>query len=94
MTCLSQELDLTGMWVLVLMRLGLYPLLLAGWASNRKYALIGGLRGVAQTLSYEVRLVVLVFGLLSCRTSFSIVVLAGTSRQQTLFFLIMPMLVL
>merc|ERR1712062_472472 len=28
----------------------------AGWSSNRKYALIGGLRGVAQTISYEISL--------------------------------------
>ena len=41
---------------LIILRFGVYPLLLAGWASNRKYALIGGLRGVAQTISYEIRL--------------------------------------
>ena len=41
---------------LIVLRFGVYPLLLAGWASNSKYALIGGLRGVAQTISYEIRL--------------------------------------
>ena len=41
---------------LVIIRFGVYPLLLRGWASNRKYALLGGLRGVAQTISYEIRL--------------------------------------
>ena len=41
---------------LIVLRFGVYPLLLAGWSSNRKYALIGGLRGVAQTISYEIRL--------------------------------------
>ena len=41
---------------MVIIRFGVYPLLLRGWASNRKYALLGGLRGVAQTISYEIRL--------------------------------------
>lgn len=41
---------------LCVIRLGVYPLILAGWSSNSKYALLGGLRGVAQTISYEVRL--------------------------------------
>ena len=36
--------------------LNVYTTLSAGWASNSKYALIGALRGVAQTISYEVRI--------------------------------------
>ena len=35
---------------------GVYRLLLAGWTSNSKYSIIGALRGIAQTISYEVRL--------------------------------------
>lgn len=41
--------------------LGVYGLLVAGWRSNSKYSLIGCLRGVAQTVSYEVRLVLILF---------------------------------
>ena len=39
--------------------IGVYGLLAAGWSSNSKYSLIGALRGVAQTISYEVRLVLI-----------------------------------
>ena len=51
------------MSLLTLLSLGVYPLLIIGWASNRKYALIGAIRGVAQTISYEIRLglVIIVF---------------------------------
>jgi len=41
---------------LVILRFGIYPLIIIGWASNRKYAIVGALRGVAQTISYEIRL--------------------------------------
>ena len=42
--------------------MNIYPVLISGWASNSKYALIGALRAVAQTVSYEVRLaVILIF---------------------------------
>lgn len=36
--------------------LGVYPAMVAGWSSNCKYSLLGGLRSVAQVISYEVRL--------------------------------------
>jgi len=41
---------------LCVVSLGVYPLIVAGWSSNSKYALLGGLRAVAQTISYEVSL--------------------------------------
>lgn len=37
-------------------RLGVYTVIIAGWSSNSNYSLLGGLRAVAQTISYEVRL--------------------------------------
>jgi len=36
--------------------IGVYTVIIAGWSSNSNYALLGGLRAVAQTISYEVRL--------------------------------------
>jgi len=42
--------------LLMIIRLNVYPLLLRGWASKNKYAIMGSLRSVAQTISYEIRL--------------------------------------
>lgn len=50
------ELNLSLLVILTLSSLAVYPLLTSGWASNSKYALIGALRAVAQTISYEVNL--------------------------------------
>nr|YP_009684894.1 NADH dehydrogenase subunit 1 [Daphnia similis]AYE40159.1 NADH dehydrogenase subunit 1 [Daphnia similis] len=47
------------LFFLCCMSLGVYSLLAAGWSSNSKYSLFGALRGVAQTISYEVSLVLI-----------------------------------
>nr|ADW81669.1 NADH dehydrogenase subunit 1 [Amblyeleotris guttata] len=50
------DLNLTILFMLALSSLAVYSILGSGWASNSKYALIGALRAVAQTISYEVSL--------------------------------------
>merc|ERR1712227_336494 len=54
-------------FIYIIIRINIYPLLFSGWSSNRKYALLGSLRAVAQTVSYEVRLaLILIFYLSLC----------------------------
>jgi len=48
------DLDVGLLFVLAMTAMGVYSVVLAGWASGNKYALIGGLRGAAQMLGYEV----------------------------------------
>nr|YP_009936929.1 NADH dehydrogenase subunit 1 [Hyphessobrycon herbertaxelrodi]QNT25984.1 NADH dehydrogenase subunit 1 [Hyphessobrycon herbertaxelrodi]QOW38131.1 NADH dehydrogenase subunit 1 [Hyphessobrycon herbertaxelrodi] len=50
------NLNLGLLFMLALSSLAVYAILGSGWASNSKYALIGALRAVAQTISYEVSL--------------------------------------
>ena len=59
------------LYILALTSIGVYGLVLAGWASNSKYPLIGGLRSSAQLISYE-----LTMGL----AIVSIVLLSGSLR--------------
>ena len=60
--------------------LGVYGIALAGWASNSKYSLLGGLRSSAQMISYELTLTLSVVGVLLLAGDFS---LRGIVQQQT-----------
>ncbi|HEY8484391.1 MAG TPA: NADH-quinone oxidoreductase subunit NuoH [Longimicrobiales bacterium] len=50
------DLPIGILYILGLTSLGVYGIVMAGWSSNNKYAFLGGLRGSAQMVSYEVSL--------------------------------------
>lgn len=50
------DLEYSILYILVISSLGVYGIILAGWGSNSRYAFLGGLRSVAQLISYEVSL--------------------------------------
>jgi NADH-ubiquinone oxidoreductase chain 1 len=53
-------------------RLGVYTVIIAGWSSNSNYSLLGGLRAVAQTISYEVRLRLILISFIFLIISFNL----------------------
>ncbi|URJ24323.1 NADH-quinone oxidoreductase subunit NuoH [Candidatus Blochmanniella camponoti] len=60
------------LFFLMMSGLMVYSVLLAGWASNNKYALIGAVRAAAQTLSYEVFLGLSIMGVVAKAGSFNL----------------------
>jgi len=55
--------ELSVLFLFRVLRVGVYVILARGWSSNSEYAILGALRGVAQTISYEVSLVIIFLGL-------------------------------
>ena len=86
----GQVFQYSGIVLLIIIRIGVYPTILAGWASNSKYALIGALRGVAQTISYEVRLALFLFRFFMVARSLTIKRVVGVNASLTLGLLLIP----
>ncbi|MBX7190944.1 MAG: NADH-quinone oxidoreductase subunit NuoH [Sandaracinaceae bacterium] len=53
----AADLDVGVLWVLAVGSITTIAIFMAGWASNNKFALLGGMRSIAQAVSYEVPLV-------------------------------------
>ncbi|HUJ19751.1 MAG TPA: NADH-quinone oxidoreductase subunit NuoH [Nitrospirota bacterium] len=66
------DLNVGLLFFLAMSSLGVYSVVLAGWASNSKYALLGGLRGAAQMLSYEVFMGISLMGVVMLAGSFDL----------------------
>jgi len=64
------DLDMGVLVFLALAGLAVYAVMLAGWSSNNKYALLGGLRSTAQTITYEVFLGLALMGTVMLAGSF------------------------
>nr|ABC02393.1 NADH dehydrogenase subunit I [Ia io]ACC44146.1 NADH dehydrogenase subunit I [Ia io]ACC44147.1 NADH dehydrogenase subunit I [Ia io]UDD75300.1 NADH dehydrogenase subunit 1 [Ia io] len=74
------NMNLGILFMLALSSLAVYAILWSGWASNSKYALIGALRAVAQTISYEVTLAIIILSILLMNGSFTLTTLIVTQE--------------
>nr|YP_009442612.1 NADH dehydrogenase subunit 1 [Myotis ruber]ATO90390.1 NADH dehydrogenase subunit 1 [Myotis ruber] len=74
------NMNLSVLFMLALSSLAVYAILWSGWASNSKYALIGALRAVAQTISYEVTLAIIILSILLMNGSFTLATLITTQE--------------
>jgi NADH-quinone oxidoreductase subunit H len=60
------QINIALLYIFALTSLGVYGIVLAGWSSNNKYSLMGGLRSSAQMISYELALGLSIVGVLLC----------------------------
>nr|ATL16353.1 NADH dehydrogenase subunit 1 [Neoceratodus forsteri]ATL16366.1 NADH dehydrogenase subunit 1 [Neoceratodus forsteri]ATL16379.1 NADH dehydrogenase subunit 1 [Neoceratodus forsteri]ATL16392.1 NADH dehydrogenase subunit 1 [Neoceratodus forsteri]ATL16405.1 NADH dehydrogenase subunit 1 [Neoceratodus forsteri] len=80
------DLNLGLLFILALSSLSVYSILGSGWASNSKYALIGALRAVAQTISYEVSLGLILLCMIIFAGGFTLLTFNAT--QEAIWLLI------
>ena len=80
------DLDVGVLFVLALSSMGVYSVVLAGWASNNKYSLLGALRAAAQMLSYEVYMGLSLMGVVLLAGSFNLATIV--EQQRGLWFVV------
>ncbi len=80
------DLPVAVLYILAFSSMGVYGVLLAGWSSNNKYSLLGGLRAAAQMISYEIPMALSVIGVLILAGSMSLVDIVRA--QEGLWFIV------
>jgi len=84
---IAPDLNIGLLFFLGMTSLSVYGVVLAGWASNSKFALLGGLRAAAQMISYEVFMGLAVIGVVMLAGSFS---LGDIVRAQAHLWFVVP----
>nr|YP_009388937.1 NADH dehydrogenase subunit 1 [Ptyodactylus guttatus]BAX77897.1 NADH dehydrogenase subunit 1 [Ptyodactylus guttatus] len=85
------QINLSLLLILALSSLAVYSILWSGWASNSKYALLGALRAVAQTISYEVTLGIILLSSVMLAGGFCLRNLLTTQEPTWLITCLWPM---
>nr|YP_010990343.1 NADH dehydrogenase subunit 1 [Capulus dilatatus]WOW98759.1 NADH dehydrogenase subunit 1 [Capulus dilatatus] len=78
------------MFFLCVSGLNVYGTLLAGWSSNSKYALLGSLRAIAQTISYEVSMALILLFPLFLVGTFSFMKMKEAQNLVWMLFILLP----
>tara|TARA_R110002050_G_scaffold11068_1_gene37662 strand:+ start:7522 stop:8520 length:999 start_codon:yes stop_codon:yes gene_type:complete len=88
------DINVGILYLLAISSLGVYGIIIAGWASNSKYAFMGALRSAAQMISYEISIGLVIVSVLICSGSLNLTEIVLS--QQKIWFVIplFPMFVI
>lgn len=81
------DVNLSLLLIFAFSSIGVYAILMSGWASNSKYAFIGALRAAAQMISYEVCIGLIIINVILCVGAFNLNSTIVT-QNQSIWFLI------
>jgi len=84
------DLNLGLLFLLSISSLGVYGLIVSGWASNSKYAFLGALRSAAQFISYEVFFSIVVMTVLVCVNSLNLTLIVEFQSKIWFIFPLWP----
>nr|AHI90188.1 NADH dehydrogenase subunit 1 [Sceloporus graciosus]AHI90189.1 NADH dehydrogenase subunit 1 [Sceloporus graciosus]AHI90191.1 NADH dehydrogenase subunit 1 [Sceloporus graciosus]AHI90220.1 NADH dehydrogenase subunit 1 [Sceloporus graciosus] len=88
------DMNLGLLFMLAMSSIAVYTILWSGWASNSKYALIGALRAVAQTISYEVTLGIILLSIVILAGGFSLKTLLMAQENMWMLFASWPLMMM
>jgi NADH-quinone oxidoreductase subunit H len=84
------DINIGILYIFAISSLTVYALVLAGWSSNNKYSLLGGLRSAAQLISYELSMGLAIVGVVMLSQSLSLVSIVE-SQAQFPFIILQPL---
>lgn len=78
------DIDIGAIYVMAVSGLGVYGVILGGWASNSKYSLLGGLRASAQMISYELSMILVILSIVAMDGTMNLRGITDAQNQNTL----------
>src|SRR6201993_3594259 len=87
------DINVGILYLFAISSLGVYGIIVAGWASNSKYSFLGGLRSAAQMVSYEVSIGFVIVSVLLTVGSLNLTAVVETQQPWWVWLLLSPMMV-
>ena len=87
------DINVGILYLFAVSSLGVYGIVIAGWASNSKYAFLGALRSAAQMVSYEVSMGLVIVTVLLCAGSLNLTAIVHAQERIWFFIPLFPMFV-
>ncbi len=88
------DINVGILYLFAISSLGVYGIIIAGWASNSKYAFLGALRSAAQMVSYEVSMGFVIVTVLMCVGSLNLSEIVRAQETVWFFIPLFPMFVI
>lgn len=85
------DLNVGLLYVFAVSSLGVYGIVISGWASNSRYAFLGSLRSAAQMVSYEVSLGLILISILICTSTLNLTQIVFFQRHVWFIFPLFPL---
>ena len=87
------DINVGILYLFAISSLGVYGIIMAGWASNSKYAFLGALRSAAQMVSYEVSMGLVIINVLLCVGSLNLTAIVEAQRGMWFALPLFPMFI-